>query len=102
MNNFMKSDNYFLKLQEWYLEQCDGDWEHEFGVKIETLDNPGWSLHIDLTGTSLERKSFIKIRQDITEDNWIHCWVADNKFQGGGGPQNLVDLVKVFIEWSSS
>jgi len=28
-------------LQEWYLEQCNGDWEHEFGIKIETLDNPG-------------------------------------------------------------
>ena len=20
------------------------DWEHLFGVKIDTLDNPGWSL----------------------------------------------------------
>ncbi|MFE2849501.1 Imm53 family immunity protein, partial [Streptomyces scopuliridis] len=29
-------------LQNWYTQQCDGDWEHEWGVKIATLDNPGW------------------------------------------------------------
>jgi hypothetical protein len=29
-------------LQAWYAEQCDGDWEHQFGVSVETLDNPGW------------------------------------------------------------
>jgi hypothetical protein len=28
-------------LQGWYATQCDGDWEHEYGVSIETLDNPG-------------------------------------------------------------
>ena len=33
-------------LQHWYESQCDGDWEHEFGVKIGTLDNPGWMVDI--------------------------------------------------------
>ncbi len=28
-------------VQRWYLDQCDGEWEHEWGVKIDTLDNPG-------------------------------------------------------------
>ena len=37
-------------LQEWYVAQCDGDWEHSYGVKIDTLDNPGWSLKVDLVG----------------------------------------------------
>jgi len=101
MNN-MKKDNYFLLLQRWYLEQCNGDWEHEFGIKIDTLDNPGWSLQIDLTNTTLEEKAFSKLKLDITEDNWVHCWVAEKKFQGGGGPSNLVDLVKIFIEWANS
>jgi hypothetical protein len=35
-------------LQEWYLEQCDREWEHEYGIKIGTLDNPGWTITIDL------------------------------------------------------
>ena len=43
------------RLEAWYLRQCNGDWEHLYGVTIETLDNPGWSVTIDLTGTKLER-----------------------------------------------
>jgi len=35
------------ELQAWYVVQCDGDWEHTYGVKIETLDNPGWMLRVD-------------------------------------------------------
>ena len=33
--------NIISKLQDWYFSKCDEDWEHEFGVKIDTLDNPG-------------------------------------------------------------
>jgi hypothetical protein len=39
MDNFNKS-------QHWYLEQCNDLWEHSYGVKIDTLDNPGWLLVI--------------------------------------------------------
>jgi len=38
-------------LQKWYADHCDGDWEHEYGIVIETLDNPGWSIVIDLKNT---------------------------------------------------
>ncbi|WP_203237204.1 Imm53 family immunity protein [Streptomyces gilvosporeus] len=31
-------------LTAWYTSQCDGGWEHEYGIRIETLDNPGWSV----------------------------------------------------------
>ena len=41
-----------------YLSRCDGDWEHSFGVVVETLDNPGWRLLVDLEGTGLEAKPF--------------------------------------------
>ncbi len=26
-----------------------------YGIKIETLDNPGWDVSIDLIGTELEK-----------------------------------------------
>ncbi len=38
-------------LQTWYQAQCDNDWEHQYGVKIDSLDNPGWMVSIDLFGT---------------------------------------------------
>ncbi|BFV59917.1 hypothetical protein KCMC57_up50210 [Kitasatospora sp. CMC57] len=41
-------------LTAWYTAQCDGDWEHEYGIRIETLDNPGWSVEVDLEGTGLD------------------------------------------------
>jgi ribosomal protein L37E len=39
-----KMDDLLSKLSDWYAAQCDGDWEHEFGIHIGTLDNPGWSV----------------------------------------------------------
>ena len=30
----------------WFQSNCDGDWEHGFGITIETLDNPGWCVKI--------------------------------------------------------
>jgi hypothetical protein len=40
-------DNSLIKwIQQWYVSQCDGDWEHECGIKITTLDNPGWDIKI--------------------------------------------------------
>ncbi len=44
-------------LQNWYASNCDGDWEHSFGIRIETLDNPGWLVTIDLEDTRLEQAS---------------------------------------------
>jgi len=95
-------DNPFELLQSWYDQQCDGDWEHEFGIKIDTLDNPGWSVSIDLLGTNLENKKFTKVNQLITENDWIQCNVENYKFHGAGGPQNLMDIINVFLVWQNS
>ncbi|MEV8403368.1 Imm53 family immunity protein [Streptomyces niveus] len=40
-------------LRNWYAQQCDGEWEHERGVRIATLDNPGWTVSIDLEESEL-------------------------------------------------
>ena len=45
--------NALQALQQWYLAQCDGDWEHGYGVSITTLDNPGWSLDITAANRNL-------------------------------------------------
>jgi hypothetical protein len=37
------------QIQNWYAGQCDGRWEHSFGIKIETLDNPGWTCPASLS-----------------------------------------------------
>lgn len=95
-----KADSDLLTaLQEWYHSNCDGDWEHEFGIKIQNLDNPGWTVSIPITGTPLESRAFSTVEWRRGADDWINCSVNDEAFNGHGGSRNLVDIIRVFIGW---
>lgn len=76
-------------LQKWYAAQCDGDWEHEFGVAIKTLDNPGWHVRISLFGTKEETAEWKPLKFDNGDDDWISCFVRDKEFSGAGDPSKL-------------
>ena len=95
------------RLQQWYLDQCDEDWEHSYGVAISTLDNPGWNLEIDLTDTALAGRPFEPIHYGMFEDaetsgnEWIFCKVEDNKFSAAGGPFKLEEIINVFLKWAA-
>jgi len=88
-------------IQNWYYKHCDGDWEHEYGVKIDTLDNPGWAVDIDLVDTDLESASFERIEVERSEQDWVHCSVQEQIFRGRGGPKNLEDILEIFRQWAS-
>lgn len=88
--------NKLLWIQTWFLAQCNGDWEHTYGVKIDTLDNPGWSVIIDLTGTMLESVSMTPVVNERTDDNWVNCSIVERQFRGYGGPENLLEVLEVF------
>ena len=85
-----------LYLQDWYAAQCDGDWEHQFGVAIDTLDNPGWVVRIDLTDTPLQGQQYDGAVVDRSESDWYRCSVEDRVFKGAGGPLNLADILIEF------
>lgn len=86
-------------LQGWYLAMCDGDWEHQDGLKIETLDNPGWSLKVGLHATYLENLEFEKVQVSRSKHDWIHCCRKGLSFEGFGGPLNLNEVVAIFRNW---
>ena len=88
------------RLQEWFRTECNGDWEHQYGVKIQTLDNPGWMVDIDLVDTALERRQFSSLVEERSEDNWIHCKIEGGVFKGRGGPGNLDELLLTFLAWA--
>jgi len=90
------------RLQKWYESNCDGYWEHQYGVTIDTLDNPGWKISIDLWGTDLEDLPFEFQDIERKDDNWLHCRVIDKKFEGAGGPYNLTEILRVFLDWAES
>ncbi len=86
-------------LQDWYRNNCDGYWEHMFGIKIYTLDNPGWSVKIDLEDTELVDKPFNKIQYDNGDDDWLLCMKKDEKFSAGGDPDKLIEILTIFKNW---
>ena len=93
-------------LQEWYLSQCNDDWEHAYGISIRNIDNPGWSLSVDLTDTYLELVQFketsygIGSEANLSGHNWAICKVEDQKFIGYGGPNKLEELITAFLLWA--
>ena len=57
-------------LQDWTKSQIDGDWEHELGISISMLDNPGWVLSADVSNYG----DFLKETKPLGRDNdvdWI-------------------------------
>jgi len=94
----MTSDS-FSWLQEWYRRQADGDWEHQYGIKIETIDNPGWSVGIDLSETDLALVPFSGVEIERTESDWVHCRVEGEKFNIACGPGNLNEALNIFRRW---
>ncbi|WP_346876402.1 MULTISPECIES: immunity 53 family protein [unclassified Clostridium] len=90
-----------LWLNEWYKDNCDGDWEHYYGVEICTLDNPGWKVDIDLVDTYLEDVEFNRVQIYIDDLNWIHCSVADGVFKGRGSIDKLEEILKIFRVWAT-
>jgi hypothetical protein len=90
------------EIEQWYASNCDGEWEEECGLKIETLDNPGWSVRIDLDETNLEGKQFQRIEKHQSEESWIECWVEENKFRGFADPARLAEILHIFISWAKS
>lgn len=86
-------------LQNWYREQCDGDWEHLYGIKIDNIDNPGWMVKIDLLETELEDRIFEKVKNDLADDDWILCFVKNGIFEGHGDINKLVEILTIFKNW---
>lgn len=89
-------------LQYWYAAQCDGDGEHEWGMTIGTLDNPGWSIRIDLEETDLEGREYPRRHIDRGPHDWIWIGTAEKVFQASCGPANLTETLTLFRDWATS
>lgn len=83
-------------LQNWYSEHCNGDWEHEYGVKIYTIDNPGWVIKIDLAGTIYESLDIDYTLYEKSEYDWYSISIKNKIFDGAGDPSKLEELISKF------
>lgn len=96
------------RLERWYAAQCNGDWEHQHGVEIGTLDNPGWSVRVSLAGTALAGRAFATIEEGTDARGhpaslpWLHCSLRDGAWHGYGDAASLRRLLAVFLDWAGA
>lgn len=84
-------------LQWWYLAHCDDEREHDYGIDIGTLDNPGWRVRIKLNRTELYgRKVDPPLTRRDNEIDWIHVGCDGETFEGFGGPNDLEEILTIF------
>lgn len=98
----MYQEDQLLWLSSWFATHCDGDWEHSYGIKFETTDNPGWAAEIDLCDAGLEDHNFLTIEIERSENDWLKCWLDGTKFRIVCGPKNLFEAVLAFRHWAET
>jgi hypothetical protein len=96
------SESVLAELQQWYRDQCDGDWEHDNGITITTLDNPGWQVEINLDATGLVGGTFDRVEVDRSDDSWICAWVEGGRWRAACGPLDLKETLHLFLAWASA
>jgi len=95
----MPNEDDLLWLERWYASQCNGTWEHSRGISIESLDNPGWMLTVDLADTTLAEKEMPPVRLRAGDNDWMECEIADGQFRAAGDPGKLGALIRAFREF---
>jgi len=86
------------KIESWYQQQCNSNWEHQYGVSIDTLDNPGWSVKINLLETSYSDLRLDRFFCERSDSDWIDCKIESGIFCGCGGPMNLGEILDFFLK----
>jgi len=89
-------------LEQWYASQCNGLWEHSDGIHIDTLDNPGWRIRIDLRDTRKHNNTLDRRKIERAENGWILYWVENQQFHIACGPLNFSEAAEIFVRWFDS
>lgn len=92
-----EQDTLLTRIQNWYQTNCNDEWEHRYGFSISTLDNPGWSVKIDLTETPLEHLQFEK-SIDAGRFDWMNITTKDKVFKAYCDPTKLTEVLRIFLD----
>lgn len=83
--------------QGWYAGRCEGVREHQRGVRIETLDNSGRRVEVNVGELEEGRAAAGEVKEERAADDWIAVAVRDGVFAGCGGPRNLREILLRFV-----
>lgn len=94
------------RLQTWYAQQCNGEWEHSSGISIDSCDNPGWWVKVSILGTSLQTHSFTEVAEGVDAQrfalgsSWLSCHVDSGMWHGAGDETKLERILETFLDWA--
>ena len=82
----------------WVESQFDGNWEHGRGFSLGLVDNPGWTLRIDVSNHDVSRTTLLPIKEsDVDHTRFFFAEVtADDVFDGICDATQLERLLRVF------
>lgn len=83
-------------LENWFSSHCDGDWEHENPLIIQSTSNPGWSIIINLNDTSLQDLNIEYSLIETSETEWHGYSLKNGRFNAAGDPTKLLFLLELF------
>jgi len=96
------------ELLEWWQKQCDGEWEREFGLTVQSMADPGWIVKVDLAYTNYNLTKFKPVSTKSSDADWMECkieqagvWSPDAEFchfVGMGGSNNLENIIRYFLD----
>ena len=107
-NERQRKMNTLARLQTWYSRQCNGEWEHSSGISIQSCDNPGWWVKINLTGTFLQQRAFSPIAEGVDAQgfalgaDWLSCHTENDIWHGAGDEAKLERILEIFLAWAET
>jgi Immunity protein 53 len=87
-------------LMTWFQSCCDGDWEHDLGIRLATLDNPGWSLDVRIADTYLDGIVAESRFVETSEQVWLQWRSTGTTFEANCGPGDLRRALRAFREFA--
>ncbi len=93
------ANDYFAMLVDFHQRNLKNDLKYDYGIEIETLDNPGWRVRIYMRGLKENKRPFYAVEREISPEDWIHCKIEKGVFKGYGDTEKLEEVFRIFFEW---
>ena len=74
---------------------------------VQTTDNPGWWVKIDLAGTELAGRAFPTIQEGVdagafpVQPRWLCCRLQDTTWHGAGDESRIAEIIGHFLAWAN-
>jgi hypothetical protein len=88
-------DGTIKRLQGWYISNCNGEWEHSYGIEIRTSkdDVAAWTVEVTLPGHVEDEGS------GATTLSKRQCWVRETRLRRYlTGPRGLTRSILCFLD----